>query len=101
MIIPTHKITDHAESGISIRRLTPDILMPADRPFHHRYLCRSTSEYIQRAIVLRMKRELAYSTQSIQEISRQLGFEDYTYFSRLFSKTTGVSPSTFREKYHD
>ena len=74
MIIPTHKITDHAESGISIRRLTPDILM---------------------------KRELAYSTQSIQEISRQLGFEDYTYFSRLFSKTTGVSPSTFREKYHD
>ena len=32
MIIPTHKITDHAESGISIRRLTPDIVMPADRP---------------------------------------------------------------------
>ena len=43
----------------------------------------STSEYIQQSIVLRMKRELAYSTQSIQEISRQLGFEDYTYF--LFS----------------
>ena len=61
----------------------------------------STSEFIQRAIVLRMKRELAYSTQSIQEISRQLGFEDYTYFSRLFSKATGVSPSTFRDKYHD
>ena len=34
MIIPTHKITDHAESGISIRRLTPDIVMPADRPLH-------------------------------------------------------------------
>ena len=61
----------------------------------------STSEYIQQSIVLRMKRELAYSTQSIQEISRQLGFEDYTYFSRLFSKATGVSPSTFRDKYHD
>ena len=61
----------------------------------------STSEYIQHAIVLRMKRELAYSTQSIQEISGQLGFEDYTYFSRLFSKTTGVSPSAFRSKYHD
>ena len=34
MIIPTHKITDHAESGISIRRLTPDVMMPADRPLH-------------------------------------------------------------------
>ena len=32
--IPTHKITDHAESGISIRRLTPDIVMPVDRPLH-------------------------------------------------------------------
>ena len=61
----------------------------------------STSEYIQQEIVLRMKRELAYSTQSIQEISRQLGFEDYTYFSRLFSKATGISPSVFRNKYHD
>ena len=61
----------------------------------------STSEYIQQSIVLRMKRELAYSTLSIQEISLQLGFEDYTYFSRLFSKATGVSPSVFRSKYHD
>ena len=61
----------------------------------------STSQYIQQEIVLRMKRELAYSTQSIQEISLRLGFEDYTYFSRLFSKATGVSPSAFRNKYHD
>ena len=61
----------------------------------------STSEYIQQEIVLRMKRELAYSTQSIQEIATRLGFEDYTYFSRLFSKTTGISPSVFRSKYHD
>ena len=61
----------------------------------------STSRYIQQEIVLRMKRELAYSTQSVQEISLRLGFEDYTYFSRLFSKATGVSPSVFRNKYHD
>ena len=39
MIIPTHKITDHAESGISIRRLTPDIVMPADRPLHRDSTC--------------------------------------------------------------
>ena len=61
----------------------------------------STSQYIQQEIVLRMKRELAYSTLSIQEISLFLGFEDYTYFSRLFSKATGVSPSAFRNRYHD
>ena len=60
----------------------------------------NTSEYIQQEIILRMKRELTYSTQNIQEISLRLGFEDYTYFSRLFSKATGVSPSVFRSKYH-
>ena len=61
----------------------------------------STSYYIQQQIVLRMKRELAYSTQGIQEIAFGLGFDDYTYFSRLFTKTTGVSPTTFRRNYHD
>lgn len=61
----------------------------------------STSQYINCEIVLRMKRELAYSTLSIQEISRLLGFDDYAYFSRLFSKSVGISPSAFRTNYHD
>ena len=61
----------------------------------------STSQYINREIVLCIKRELAYSTLSIQEISRLLGFDDYAYFSRLFSKSVGISPSAFRANYHD
>ena len=61
----------------------------------------STSQYINRKIVLRMRRELAYSTLNIQEISRLLGFDDYAYFSRLFSKSVGISPSAFRANYHD
>ena len=34
MKIPTHKISDHAENGISIRMLTPDISVPDVTPLH-------------------------------------------------------------------
>lgn len=61
----------------------------------------STNQYIQQGIVLRMKRELAFSSATNQQIAWQLGFSDYTYFSRLFSKTTGISPSEFRAKNHE
>lgn len=61
----------------------------------------STSSFIGREIVLRMKRELAYSKETVQEIARQLGFEDYAYFSRLFTKQVGISPTAFRANYHD
>lgn len=61
----------------------------------------STSQYISREITLRMKRELAYSCDTVQEIALRLGFEEYAYFSRLFTKQAGISPSAFRSKYHE
>lgn len=58
----------------------------------------STTAYVRQQIVVKAKRLLAYTTQSIAEIARTLGFEDPAYFSRLFSRETGLSPSGFRHK---
>jgi YesN/AraC family two-component response regulator len=33
---------------------------------------------------------------SINEIATALGYDDYSYFTRLFKKHTGITPSTFR-----
>ncbi len=43
---------------------------------------------------------LHFTSLRINEISFKLGIEDPYYFSRLFTKTMGVSPSDYRKKRH-
>ena len=47
------------------------------------------------------RRDLAYSSLSVKEISLTLGFSDPSYFSRFFTKHAGMSPSDFRAKVRD
>ena len=58
----------------------------------------NVSKYIQNELILCAKRMLVYSSRSIQEISNDLGVDDYAYFSHLFSKATGVFPLAYRKK---
>lgn len=57
--------------------------------------------WIQQEIMLEAKRLLYYSELSIKEIACEMGYEDHTYFSRLFTKTTGVSAGQFRKRYRE
>lgn len=61
----------------------------------------SVSRHIQDEIILLAKRQLVYTTDSIKEIAHSLGFNDYSYFTRLFTKIAGVSPMLFRRTYHE
>ena len=61
----------------------------------------SVSHHIQNEIILLAKRQLVYTTDSIKEIAHSLGFNDYSYFTRLFTKVAGVSPTLFRRTYHE
>lgn len=58
----------------------------------------SVSQHIQNRIVLEAKRMLYHSDKSVKEISFQLGYENYPYFTRIFTKATGMSPLSFRNK---
>jgi AraC-like DNA-binding protein/mannose-6-phosphate isomerase-like protein (cupin superfamily) len=57
---------------------------------------KSVSTHIQQRLVLEAKRLLYYSGKSVKEIAGELGFDDYPYFSRLFTKITGMTPIEFR-----
>lgn len=61
----------------------------------------SVSYHIQQRVILEAKRLLYHSDQSVKEIAAQLGYDDYPYFSRLFTKVTGMTALAFRNKNLD
>ena len=61
----------------------------------------SASQHIQDRIILEAKRLLYHTSKSVKEIAFELGYVDYPYFARLFTKATGMSALSFRNKNHD
>ncbi len=59
----------------------------------------SVSKLIMNEVMLEAKRLLFYSTQNVKQIAHTLGYQDHTYFSRIFKSNEGVSPLEFRSKY--
>jgi AraC-like DNA-binding protein len=55
--------------------------------------------WIQNEVITEAKRLLYYTDLSVKEIGFVLGYEDHTYFSRLFRKVAGKSAGQFREEY--
>ncbi len=58
----------------------------------------SVSHQIQQRVILEAKRLLYHSDKSVKEIASELGYDDYPYFSRLFTKVAGMTAVTFRNK---
>lgn len=68
---------------------------------HLNRICKETLQktattVITDRIVLEAKRLLLNPEFSVNEIANHLGFEDYSYFSRLFKQKTAQTPSEFR-----
>lgn len=52
--------------------------------------------YLQQVRITHAKRMLRFTDKSIEEIGLECGIGDLNYFSRVFKKLEGVSPSEFR-----
>jgi AraC-like DNA-binding protein len=61
------------------------------------HLGTTPTDLIRSRILIHAKWHLLHTLKPVKEIARELGFADELYFSRLFKKATGCSPTFFRE----
>ncbi|MFD2872148.1 helix-turn-helix domain-containing protein [Mucilaginibacter ximonensis] len=59
------------------------------------------SYWIMQEVMLEAKRLLFYTALNVKEIAHELGYEDHTYFSRIFKQQSGLTPLVFREQYRE
>ncbi|MFV5702237.1 AraC family transcriptional regulator [Flavobacterium sp. XS2P12] len=59
-------------------------------------LKKTTTEVITDRIILEAKRMLMDKKMTVNEIATELGYDDYSYFTRLFKKHTTMTPTAFR-----
>ena len=81
-----------AELNISLSYLNEVVKSVTGHPVSH---------WIHHEVMLEAKRLLFHSNCSVKEVAHALGYEDHTYFSRLFSKIAGKTPLEFRRYYRE
>jgi transcriptional regulator GlxA family with amidase domain len=94
-------LDDHFQQQLSIGTLAGMAYL-GERTFMRRFK-RATGEtplaYIQQLRMEAARRLLESSRLSIEEITLKAGYEDVSSFRKLFSRHTGLSPSTYRKKF--
>lgn len=60
---------------------------------------KTSTEHLQLYLIDEAKNILLDPNKTVAEVAYELGFEYPPYFSRLFKKKEGISPTEYREKY--
>lgn len=55
------------------------------------------TEFIYSKIILESKRLLSANVMTIGEVANELGFENYSYFTKVFKKYTNLTPQGFKK----
>ena len=84
------RVSDYADAlAVSATHLSRVIRASTGRP---------ASGLIEERVIREARRNLVYTNLPISTIAYELGFDDPAYFSRVFSRATGLSPRGFRER---
>lgn len=93
-LIESHYREVHKPSAYAaLLHLAPKTLAKLVKAHLHKTL----TELIRERLVRQAKWELLHTTKPVKQVAHELGFDDVFYFSRLFKRATGCSPTFFRE----
>ena len=102
------QLVAYFDSGQMQEKGIPSIEQIADKlSVSQRYLSdtlkketgKTSTEHLQLYLIDEAKNILLNPNKTISEVAYELGFEYPPYFSRLFKKKEGISPTQYREKY--
>ena len=89
----------HLSEDLSVERLC-DIFQISRSTLYkitNTYMDIGIAEYIRKTRISAAKKMLAQN-ESVSAVARKSGFEDYNYFSKVFKRETGLSPSQYKKK---
>ncbi|MGB0424458.1 MAG: helix-turn-helix domain-containing protein, partial [Flavobacteriales bacterium] len=102
------QLEDYFESGQLQEKGIPSIEQIADQlSISQRYLSdtlkketgKTSTEHLQLYLINEAKNILLDPQKTVSEVAYELGFEYPPYFSRLFKKKEGISPTEYRENH--
>lgn len=102
------QLSAYSDSGLLQEKGIPSIEQIAEQlSVSQRYLSdtlkketgKTSTEHLQLYLIDEAKNILLDPHKTVSEVAYELGFEYPPYFSRLFKKKEGMSPSEYREKY--
>ncbi|MCH4889653.1 AraC family transcriptional regulator [Acidaminobacter sp. JC074] len=96
-------IQDHLNQPLSIEDLSAQMHVHPNyfNALFKQHFDLPPKQFINSLKIQRAKELLLATNQSIEEIARNLGFQDKFYFSRLFKKKMGTSPGNYRKLAKD
>lgn len=96
-------IRNHYDKSISLHDVAVMVNMP-EGSFSRFIKKRTGRTFIESLNDIRLghaTRMLITTTQTVAEISFRCGFNNLSYFNRIFKRKNGCTPSEFRERYSD
>ncbi|WP_405520115.1 helix-turn-helix transcriptional regulator [Spirosoma sp. KNUC1025] len=81
--------------------------MAVERNLSPRYLSnllkqetvKTAVELIHRSLLVEAKNQLRMNPQNVSEIAFALGFDNLSYFSKLFKREVGLSPALYKNPF--
>ena len=91
----------HLEEDLSLSIIADELYVNASH-LSRKFKAETSSsivDYINQKRIEEAKRYLERGNVSITEVALMVGFNDLNYFSRVFKKTTSISPSQYSKHY--